>query len=483
MALAAALVAQGAVASGAPAPPSAAGIAHGPGSGQRRGPRAPDRGLRRRGGQAQRAPRALARSTGRGRARNGLEVRGRSAPGGFLAVELEGGTVAGLRERLADDPLVGASGPSSGSSSASIPVTRLSSTTIRTRPLATSRSGTSPTPGFPRAWDFGRGQGGEVAVLDSGVCGAHPDLAASISGTLDCSGIVCVGGDVSRRGRPRDPRRRARVRGLGQRLRPRLARLRLLAVRGPDRPHLHLDHQLDLRRRRSRQRRDQHELRGRWARPAPEQALDYAWARGSVPVAAGANEATPSVGDNYPAEYVQPEGTGQNIDAGQGLVVTSAKHSGARSAFAQRHTRRLGRRLRLRHRPGLGRPAGDLLDLAAGDPRARRSTPSSRPAKPARSGQDHAVRRRPLRLPGRHLDGGAAGRRAGGADPGRAPRALGRQDRPDREAGGGRLRRVRAPGSGGGLIDADMALGAALDRRPRPRPARGCEAPGARGSG
>jgi serine protease len=65
-------------------------------------------------------------------------------------------------------------------------------------------------------------------------------------------------------------------------------------------------------------------------------AIDYAWGRGSVPVAAGDNSPSPTPSFNYPAEAVQPEGTGANIDAGKGLVVTAAKYSGERAAFAQK---------------------------------------------------------------------------------------------------------------------------------------------------
>jgi subtilisin family serine protease len=62
-----------------------------------------------------------------------------------------------------------------------------------------------------------------------------------------------------------------------------------------------------------------------------EAALNYAWANGSVPVAAGDNSPNPSPANNYPAEYVRPEDSGPTIDAGEGLVVTSASHSGLRS--------------------------------------------------------------------------------------------------------------------------------------------------------
>jgi hypothetical protein len=62
-------------------------------------------------------------------------------------------------------------------------------------------------------------------------------------------------------------------------------------------------------------------------------AIDYAFARGTIPVAAADNEPAPPV--SYPAQYIQAEGSGQDLDSGKGLVVTSVSHAGTRSAFAQ----------------------------------------------------------------------------------------------------------------------------------------------------
>jgi serine protease len=67
-------------------------------------------------------------------------------------------------------------------------------------------------------------------------------------------------------------------------------------------------------------------------------ALNYALSRGSVLVAAGANDPTPPVGTNFPAQWVQPEGTGPQVGFDRGLVVTSARYDGTRSGFAQMTT-------------------------------------------------------------------------------------------------------------------------------------------------
>jgi subtilisin family serine protease len=71
-------------------------------------------------------------------------------------------------------------------------------------------------------------------------------------------------------------------------------------------------------------------------RPAPPQpiadALDYAYDRGVVLVAAAADDAVEEQGD--PANYLQPTGTGANVDVGKGLVVTAATYDDRRASYA-----------------------------------------------------------------------------------------------------------------------------------------------------
>jgi serine protease len=65
-------------------------------------------------------------------------------------------------------------------------------------------------------------------------------------------------------------------------------------------------------------------------------ALNYAFSRGAVLVAAGDNRPTPDASTNYPAQWVQPDGTGPSAGFNRGLVVTAAKYDGTRATWAQR---------------------------------------------------------------------------------------------------------------------------------------------------
>jgi serine protease len=64
---------------------------------------------------------------------------------------------------------------------------------------------------------------------------------------------------------------------------------------------------------------------------ALERAIDRAAERDVVMVAAAANEDTTKQG--IPAEYLQPSGTGPDVSAGIGLVVTAAEYDGSRAWF------------------------------------------------------------------------------------------------------------------------------------------------------
>jgi subtilisin family serine protease len=65
-----------------------------------------------------------------------------------------------------------------------------------------------------------------------------------------------------------------------------------------------------------------------------QRALNYALGHDVVLIAAGAD--SPITEQGHPAKDLQPTGTGKNLDAGRGLVVTAADMSGGRASFAGR---------------------------------------------------------------------------------------------------------------------------------------------------
>jgi serine protease len=273
---------------------------------------------------------------GRLAARYGLELIDSIPETGQLTVALEGESVAELRERLAADPRVGlveADRP------------------VEFRYVPNDFAFNSPDPNAPfgdfgqwnllrsravGAWSLSKGIGAEIAVIDSGVEADHPELSG-IVGTLDCvrpsplQAPQCGGSDVS------DPDGHgthvaglacgSSDNGLG------IASMGLgcslfvakvfwcssvaeaIAVAGN-----RYSDAINL------------SLGGCDSSMADE--IQYAWARGAVPVAAAEN--APDAVTSYPARAVQPDGSGPELGAGHGLVVTAAKHSGARAAFAQR---------------------------------------------------------------------------------------------------------------------------------------------------
>jgi serine protease len=272
--------------------------------------------------------------------RNGLEVQSRVPEIGQLVVRLEGGTVASLRSALADEPGVEAV-------AADRPVQ------LRYTPndFAFAR----PNPGAPfgdvyqwnlhqslapAAWDRSKGEGAEVAVVDSGVDVSHPDLAGRISGTLDCDPTPCHAGSVADSDGHgthvaglacADSDNSAGIASLGFDCSIYAIQVVSCAavgealVRAADRGSDAINMSL-----------------GGCSAASIAGAVDYAWSKGSVPVAAGTNCPVPNVNNqncntlaqNYPAQQVQPDGTGPNLSAGKGLVATAAKYGGARASFA-----------------------------------------------------------------------------------------------------------------------------------------------------
>jgi serine protease len=273
--------------------------------------------------------------------RNGIEVDARSVAGGFIATDLGTRSIGRLRVELSGDPLVTAVRPEYRAQ-------------LRYAPNDPGLYGSDPNApsgdraqwnvldtGAEAAWNLSKGVGAEVAVIDTGVDTGHPDLAPRISGTLNTcttpsllggcegtgvtdseghgthvAGLACATGD-----------NRFGIASIGFGCSIDAIKTDLTYTSIINSIYAAVAHGADAINMSFGGGTDDPDLRA---------ALSYAWANGVVPVASGDNTPTPSPETNYPAEAIQPDGSGPNIDAGKGLVVTSASHSGLRSAFAQK---------------------------------------------------------------------------------------------------------------------------------------------------
>jgi subtilisin family serine protease len=194
--------------------------------------------------------------------------------------------------------------------------------------------------GGPRAWDLSRGTGAEVAVVDSGVDGGHPDLAGRIAGsaafgtsspTTDpvghgthTAGLACGDSDNG-----------FGIASMGFDCSLFIAKIPFMAT---------CSNVADGITTAANRSSDVISMSLGGCDTGLIPALSYAQSRGSVLVAAGSNEPNPDGGCPplsltfdciYPEEWLQPNGTGPNAGFDRGLVVTSAKYDGTRSSFAE----------------------------------------------------------------------------------------------------------------------------------------------------
>ena len=275
--------------------------------------------------------------------RNRLQVVSRIPETGQLTVRLGAGGIEGLRRRVGADPRVES-------------VTADQPLELRYTPndFAFGRHDfNAPADDFyqwnlirsrgPGAWNLSKGLGAEVAVIDTGAYTAHPDLSGRIAGRLNCVD-GCGGTDVS------DPDGHGThvaglacansdntygIASLGFDCNLFIIKIFTLVL-GQLRASCSDAAAAVVQAGNRRSEAISMSLGGPCGEMTDE--LEYARARGSILVAAGANDPTPSPTNNYPAQWLQPRGTGPDVNYGRGLVVTSAKYNGTRSSFAQRDT-------------------------------------------------------------------------------------------------------------------------------------------------
>jgi subtilisin family serine protease len=183
--------------------------------------------------------------------------------------------------------------------------------------------------GFYRAWDFTTGSGARVAVLDTGVDGAHPEFAGKIAtsdavGTSDplsdpdghgthTSGLACAATDNGRG-----------VAGAGWGCKLNVVKLGFSTFGIPD-DEIVAAIQIAADRGTTTISMS---FGGGGPSVALDRAIDYALSKGIVLVAAASNNSTSDQG--APASQLQPDNA-SDLNAGRGLVVTAADYFDTRA--------------------------------------------------------------------------------------------------------------------------------------------------------
>jgi serine protease len=190
---------------------------------------------------------------------------------------------------------------------------------------------------FPRGWDVSTGGRAKLAVIDTGVDGGNPDLGPRIVAAVDhdptpgqgpatvdenghgthVSGLACASGNNGYGGASpgfacgliveKSDLTDASIAGSIVDATKRGADVINMSFGGPGNSKV------------------------------IEDAVEFAWTRDVILVAAASNEDTKRQG--IPAELLQPNGTGPKLEKGKGLVVTAAEYDGSRAWFEPGHGR------------------------------------------------------------------------------------------------------------------------------------------------
>lgn len=187
--------------------------------------------------------------------------------------------------------------------------------------------------GFPAAWDLSRGTGVLVGVVDSGIDTSHPDLGGKVAALRDHDPSTTGTGDELGHG--------THVAGLacassdnGVGMAGAGLDCELLIAKSDLTSSSTAASIVDLTD--DGARVINMSFGGGRASAGERRALRYAFRRDVLLVAAAADD--PVVEQGHPAKDLQPTGTGNDLDAGSGLVVTAADASGGRASFAGRGT-------------------------------------------------------------------------------------------------------------------------------------------------
>jgi serine protease len=271
--------------------------------------------------------------------RNDLRVESSNPEIGTLSVDVGAGGLAALRSKLADDPRVQAVRPDLPVQLRHLPNDYAFTHQDVHAPNGDIAQWNLIREGGPRAWDLSTGAGAEVAMVDSGAEGNHPDLAPRIVGgasfgtgtsaTTDTvghgthtAGLACGETDNG-----------YGIASIGFHCGLFIAKIGGLCSDVANAVTAAADRNSDV---------ISMSLGGCPPDPVTA-ALSYAQSRNVVLVAAGDNTPVPSgscglLADSncvYPEEWLQPNGTGPTVGFDRGLVVTSAQYNGTRSSFAE----------------------------------------------------------------------------------------------------------------------------------------------------
>jgi subtilisin family serine protease len=195
---------------------------------------------------------------------------------------------------------------------------------------------------FGRAWERTRGRRAKLAVIDTGIDGAHFDLAGRIVYSrsydyADCGGALepsCTGPEHDEVGHGTHVAGQACGAGNnGQGLAGAAFRCKLIVEKASDTEAL--DDSLVAKSITDATNHGADVISMSFGGPGGSgvinDALDYAYRRDVVLVAAASNSDT--IHQGTPASHLQPNGSGGRLRSGKGLVVTAAGHNDRRAWF------------------------------------------------------------------------------------------------------------------------------------------------------